>query len=117
MGREIEPVLNEILTGGLAVFAAAFILAGFALGALVLGGVLTSSAQQNPTVSFDVVTTGNAYDPAEWERWMRERSVSVAYIQYGTADDRGLLQYLVKSRVWDMLYFDHAACIFKGQHD
>ncbi len=55
------------------------------------------------------------YDPAEWERWMRERSVSVAYIQYGTADDRSLLQYLVKSHVWDMLYFDHAACIFVHQ--
>jgi tetratricopeptide (TPR) repeat protein len=55
------------------------------------------------------------YDPSKWEKWMRERSVSVAYIQYGTADDRGLLQYLVKSRVWDMLYFDHAACIFVHQ--
>ena len=52
------------------------------------------------------------YDPIKWEQWMRDRSVSVAYIQYGTADDRGLLQYLVKSHVWDMLYFDHAACIF-----
>src|SRR5439155_184423 len=37
-----------------AVFAAAFIFAGFALGALVLGGVFTSSTQQNPTVSFDM---------------------------------------------------------------
>ena len=55
------------------------------------------------------------YDPVEWEKWMRERSVSVAYIQYGTGDDRGLLQYLVKSRVWDLLYFDHAACIFVHQ--
>lgn len=55
------------------------------------------------------------YDPAEWERWMQERSVSVAYIQYGTADDRGLLQYLVKNHTWDMLYFDHAACIFVHQ--
>jgi Tfp pilus assembly protein PilF len=55
------------------------------------------------------------YDPSKWERWMRERSVSVAYIQYGTADDRGLLQYLVKSHVWDMLYFDQAACIFVHQ--
>jgi tetratricopeptide (TPR) repeat protein len=55
------------------------------------------------------------YDPSKWETWMRERLVSVAYIQYGTADDRGLLQYLVKSRVWDMLYFDHAACIFVHQ--
>jgi len=52
------------------------------------------------------------YDPAEWEDWMRERFVSVAFIQYGTADDRALLQYLVKSRMWDLLYFDHAACIF-----
>ena len=55
------------------------------------------------------------YDPVEWERWMRERSVSVAYIQYGTADDLGLLQYMVKSHVWDLLYFDHAACIFVHQ--
>lgn len=55
------------------------------------------------------------YDPAEWERWMRERSVSVAFLEYGTADDRPLLQYLVKSRVWDLLYFDHAACIFVHQ--
>ncbi|HTS16896.1 MAG TPA: tetratricopeptide repeat protein [Verrucomicrobiae bacterium] len=52
------------------------------------------------------------YDPATWEKWMRQRSVSVAFIQYGTADDRALLQYLVKSPMWDMLYFDHAACIF-----
>jgi len=52
------------------------------------------------------------YDPTEWEKWMRERSISVAFIQYGTADDRGLLQYLVKSHTWDLLYFDHAACIF-----
>jgi Tfp pilus assembly protein PilF len=55
------------------------------------------------------------YDPAEWEKWMRERSVSVAFLEYGTADDRPLLQYLVNSRVWDMLYFDHAACIFVHQ--
>jgi predicted Zn-dependent protease len=55
------------------------------------------------------------FDPAEWEKWMRERSVSVAYLQYGTADDRTLLQYLVKSPAWDMLYFDHAACIFVHQ--
>jgi tetratricopeptide (TPR) repeat protein len=52
------------------------------------------------------------YDPAEWEKWMRERDVSVAFIQHGTADDKGLLQYLVKSPMWDLLYFDHAACIF-----
>jgi len=55
------------------------------------------------------------YDPAEWEKWMRERSVSVAFLEYGTADDRPLLQYLVKSRMWDLLYFDHAACIFVHQ--
>ncbi|HVM60634.1 MAG TPA: tetratricopeptide repeat protein [Verrucomicrobiae bacterium] len=55
---------------------------------------------------------GAMYDPNEWEKWMRQRSVSVAFIQYGTADDRALLQYLVKSPMWDMLYFDHAACIF-----
>ncbi|MGA2605504.1 MAG: tetratricopeptide repeat protein [Verrucomicrobiia bacterium] len=55
------------------------------------------------------------YDPSEWEDWMRERSVSVAFIQYGTADDRALLRYLVKSRTWDLLYFDHAACIFVHQ--
>ncbi|MGO9243761.1 MAG: tetratricopeptide repeat protein [Verrucomicrobiia bacterium] len=55
------------------------------------------------------------YDPLEWEKWMRERSVSVAFLEYGTADDRPLLQYLVNSRVWDMLYFDHAACIFVHQ--
>jgi tetratricopeptide (TPR) repeat protein len=55
------------------------------------------------------------YDPAEWENWMRQRFVSVAFIQYGTADDRALLQYLVKSRIWDLLYFDHAACIFVHQ--
>jgi Tfp pilus assembly protein PilF len=55
------------------------------------------------------------YDPAEWEKWMRERSVSVAFLEYGTADDRPLLQYLVNSRVWDLLYFDHAACIFVHQ--
>ena len=55
------------------------------------------------------------FAPPEWEKWMRERSVSVTYIQYGTADDRTLLQYLVKSHVWDLLYFDHAACIFVHQ--
>jgi tetratricopeptide (TPR) repeat protein len=55
------------------------------------------------------------FDPADWETWMRERSISVVYIQYGTADDRTLLQYLVKSHVWDLLYFDHAACIFVHQ--
>jgi Tfp pilus assembly protein PilF len=55
------------------------------------------------------------FDPVDWEAWMRERSISVAYIQYGTADDRTLLQYLVKSHVWDLLYFDHAACIFVHQ--
>jgi len=59
------------------------------------------------------------YDPAEWERWMRERSISVAFIQYGTADDRGLLQYLVKSHTWDLLYFvtRRASCAreFLGQ--
>ena len=55
------------------------------------------------------------YDPAEWENWMRQRFVSVAFIQYGTADDRALLQYLVKSRTWDLLYFDQAACIFIHQ--
>jgi predicted Zn-dependent protease len=54
-------------------------------------------------------------DPADWEAWMRERSVSVAYIQYGAPTDRALLQYLVKSHVWDLLYFDHAACIFAHQ--
>ena len=54
-------------------------------------------------------------DPTDWETWMREQSVSVAYIQYGTADDRALLKYMVKSRVWDLLYFDHAACIFVHQ--
>jgi tetratricopeptide (TPR) repeat protein len=55
------------------------------------------------------------YDPLEWEKWMRERSVSVAFLEYGTADDRALLQYLVKSHVWDLLYFDQAACIFVHQ--
>jgi tetratricopeptide (TPR) repeat protein len=55
------------------------------------------------------------FDPADWEAWMQERSVSVAYLQYGTADDRTLLQYLVKSHLWDLLYFDHAACIFVYQ--
>jgi tetratricopeptide (TPR) repeat protein/type IV secretory pathway VirB2 component (pilin) len=55
------------------------------------------------------------YDPAEWDKWMQERSVTVAYLQYGTADDRTLLQHLVKSHAWDMLYFDHAACIFVHQ--
>src|ERR1035438_9560916 len=54
-------------------------------------------------------------DPTDWEAWMRERSVSVAYIQYGAPTDRALLQYLVKSHVWDLLYFDHAACIFAHQ--
>ena len=54
-------------------------------------------------------------DPTDWEAWMRERSVSVAYLQYGTANDRALLQYMVKSHVWDLLYFDHAACIFVHQ--
>ena len=54
-------------------------------------------------------------DPTDWETWMRERSVSVAYLQYGAATDRTLLQYLVKSHVWDLLYFDHAACIFVHQ--
>lgn len=55
------------------------------------------------------------FDTADWEAWMRERSVSVAYLQYGAAADRTLLQYLVKSHVWDLVYFDHAACIFVHQ--
>ena len=55
------------------------------------------------------------FDPGEWENWMRERSITVAYIQYGTGDDRTLLQYLVKSHIWDMVYFDQAACIFVNQ--
>jgi tetratricopeptide (TPR) repeat protein len=55
------------------------------------------------------------FNPTDWEAWMRERSISVTYIQYGTADDRTLLQYLVKSHVWDLLYFDQAACIFVHQ--
>jgi tetratricopeptide (TPR) repeat protein len=58
---------------------------------------------------------GAMYDPLEWEKWMRERSVSVVFMEYGTADDRALLKYLVNSRVWDLLYFDHAACIFVHQ--
>lgn len=55
------------------------------------------------------------FDPGQWESWMQERTIPVVYLQYGTADDRTLLQYLVKSRVWDLLYFDHAACIFVHQ--
>jgi len=54
-------------------------------------------------------------DPQDWEVWMRERSVSVAYLQYGAATDRTLLRYMVKSHVWDLLYFDQAACIFVHQ--
>jgi tetratricopeptide (TPR) repeat protein len=54
-------------------------------------------------------------DPQDWEAWMRDRSVSVAYLQYGAATDRTLLRYMVKSHVWDLLYFDHAACIFVHQ--
>ena len=44
----------------LAVFAAAFIIAGFALGAVLLSGALTSSAQLNTTLSLDVNTAGNS---------------------------------------------------------
>jgi tetratricopeptide (TPR) repeat protein len=54
-------------------------------------------------------------DPQDWEAWMRERSVSVAYLQYGAGTDRTLLRYMVKSHVWDLLYFDQAACIFVHQ--
>jgi len=54
-------------------------------------------------------------DPQDWETWMHERSVSVAYFEYGAATDRTLLRYMVKSHVWDLLYFDHAACIFVHQ--
>jgi len=47
---------------------------------------------------------------------MDARAVGVgAYFQYGSANDRTLLRYLVKSHVWDLLYFDHAACIFVHQ--
>ena len=58
---------------------------------------------------------GAMSDPEDWEAWMRERSVSVAYFQYGAGTDRTLLRYMVKSHVWDLLYFDHAACIFVHQ--
>ena len=51
-------------------------------------------------------------DPAKWDAWMRERNVSVVFLQYGTGDDAVLLQHLAQSDEWSMHYFDHAACIF-----
>jgi len=43
---------------------------------------------------------------------MRERGISVVFVQYGTGDDSVLLQYLAQSPAWSLFYFDHAACVF-----
>jgi len=51
-------------------------------------------------------------DPDKWETWMRERDISVVFVQYGTADDGVLLRHLAQSPAWSLVYFDHAACIF-----
>jgi tetratricopeptide (TPR) repeat protein len=51
-------------------------------------------------------------DPAKWEAWMRARGVAVVFVQYGTADDGVLLQYLAQSPAWSIFYFDQAACVF-----
>jgi Flp pilus assembly protein TadD len=51
-------------------------------------------------------------DPEMWESWMRERDVSVVFLQYGTGDDAVLVQHLAQSPDWTLRYFDHAACIF-----
>jgi WD40-like Beta Propeller Repeat len=45
--------------------ATVFVFAGIAGGALFLSGFLSSQAVQNPTISLDMVTTGNAYVPAD----------------------------------------------------
>jgi tetratricopeptide (TPR) repeat protein len=54
-------------------------------------------------------------DPRRWEEWMREKDVSVVFMQYGTADDRVLLEHLAKSQEWHLAYFDHAACVYVRQ--
>ena len=41
--------------------ATAFLFVGIAAGALFLSGALTSRAVQNPVISLDMITTGNAY--------------------------------------------------------
>jgi tetratricopeptide (TPR) repeat protein len=51
-------------------------------------------------------------DSDKWDAWMRERSISVVFIQYGTGDDNVLLQHLAQGTDWTLLYFDHAGCIF-----
>ena len=50
-------------------------------------------------------------DPEKWEAWMRERDVSIVFVEYGT-DDGVLLRHLAESPAWSLVYFDHAACIF-----
>src|SRR5207244_12192058 len=48
----------------IAVSAATVVLAlGVAAGALFLSGALTSRAVQNPSMSIDMITTGNSYTP------------------------------------------------------
>jgi hypothetical protein len=44
--------------------ATVFVFAGIAAGALFLSGLLTSQAVQNPSISLDMITTGNAYVPS-----------------------------------------------------
>ena len=51
-------------------------------------------------------------DPDQWDAWMRERGVSVVFIQYGTGDDNVLLRHLATSPDWSLMDFDHAACLF-----
>jgi tetratricopeptide (TPR) repeat protein len=56
-------------------------------------------------------------EPARWEQWMREKSVSVAFFQYGTGEDVVLLRHLAQSADWKLAYFDHAACLFVRKRD
>ncbi len=51
-------------------------------------------------------------NPSKWESWMRDKNVSVIFMQYGTADDTVLMQYLATSEDWRLYYFDHAACVY-----
>jgi hypothetical protein len=53
-------MLRNIVTA-----ATVFVFAGVAAGALFLSGLLSSQAVQNPSISLDMVTTGNAYVPAD----------------------------------------------------
>lgn len=51
-------------------------------------------------------------DPEKWETLMRERDISIVFVEYATADDSVLLKHLAQSPEWTLYYFDQAACLF-----